>query len=99
MRDGLRIKLSAVGVRGTDNDYQVVLPVFFNNFFDALLTLQVKCTSRCSDETLGLHQQGLGSGAFRTFGYRLAHNSVTFAQNNHFFTFQIHVPYPPDSQE
>jgi hypothetical protein len=98
MSDCLRIKFSAVGIRSTYNDYQVVLPVFFNNFFDTLLTLQVKCTSRCSNKTLGLHQQWFSSSTFHTFGYSLAHDSITFAQNNHFFPFQIHVQYPPVSR-
>ena len=53
MCDCLRIKLSAIRIRTTDNDYQVVLPVFFSNFFDTLLALQVKCASRCSNKTLG----------------------------------------------
>ena len=87
----LGIKFCAVGIRSTYNDNQVVLPILLNDLFDTLLTLQVKCTSRCSNKTLGLNQQWFSPSTFHTIRNGLALYSIPFAQNNNFFPFQLHL--------
>jgi hypothetical protein len=87
MDNGFRIKLRAIGIRGPDDDNEVLLVMFVNNLLDAFLTFQVNAARGGSDKTLGLDQQWFGAGAFYARSNRLPLNPIPFPEHDNLFPF------------
>src|SRR4029453_3871355 len=58
--------------------------------FDLLLTLQVKGTSRRSDEAMGHLQYHIRPGAFSAFSQRRALNAITLAKRDDLLPLHVH---------
>jgi Na+-translocating ferredoxin:NAD+ oxidoreductase RnfD subunit len=56
MDHSLSVQLGAVRIWSAEYDDQIIFAILFYNLFNALLTLQVKRTSRSSNKALCLYQ-------------------------------------------
>jgi len=84
------IKFSAVSIRGSQDDNDIVFAVVIDCFFDIRLTLRVKRTRSGSDETLGQYQYGLCPCTSYTGFDGRSLDAVPFTNDDHLFPFQFH---------
>jgi len=61
--------------------------VLFDKIFDILLTIQVKRTSRCSDEALSLRYHWFSTSTPHAIFNGWTLHSIPFTNNNNLFPF------------
>jgi hypothetical protein len=89
--DRLRIEFSAICIRSAENNNEIVSAVLISNLFDTFLTFQVKGACCRSNKTLGLNQHRFRSSAFHTRGNGRSLDAISFSDNHHTFSLELHV--------
>ena len=83
------VKFGAISIRGAKDNYYIILTDLLDEYFYSFLTLRVKSTGGCSDETLGSYHHRLSaSAAYAGFNGRPL-DTVTFSDNDYLFPFKF----------